>query len=149
MTHPQWTLGFEDEVWWSRLAHPALHAWAEPDRPLRLVAQTVAKDDPDPKALACYGLLLRQPARDEQLWLRFVEGRPVSAVTLPFLEWCCGKLEAHGVRVKTMKTAIVRASRVRIIGPLRLRASGSRLRAHCALLQRKTFRRQSSKSAFR
>jgi hypothetical protein len=97
--HPDWALGFADEVWWSRLAQPALHAWAEEDQPLRLVEQTVAKDDPDPKALACYGLLLRQAARDEQLWLRFVEGRPVSAVTLPFLEWCCGKLEAHGVRV--------------------------------------------------
>src|SRR5262249_57381625 len=78
-THPQWALGFEDEVWWSRLAHPALHAWAEPDRPLRLVAQTVAKDDPDPKALACYGLLVRWwdagPAgpRHEAAWLRFVD----------------------------------------------------------------------------
>ena len=62
MTHPQWAIGFEDEVWCgggSRLAHPALHAWATPDRPLRLVAQAVAKDDPDPKALACYGLLVR------------------------------------------------------------------------------------------
>lgn len=97
--HPDWALGFADEVWWSRLAQPALHAWAEEDHPLRLVEQTVAKDDPDPKALACYGLLLRQATRDEQLWLRFVEGRPVSAVTLPFLEWCCGKLEAQGVRV--------------------------------------------------
>jgi hypothetical protein len=97
--HPDWALGFADAVWWSRLAQPALRAWAEEDHPLRLVEQTVAKDDPDPKALACYGLLLRQAARDEQLWLRFVEGRPVSAVTLPFLEWCCAKLEAHGVRV--------------------------------------------------
>ena len=97
--HPDWGLGFADEVWWSRLAPPALQAWAEADHPLRLVQQTGAQDDPDPKALACYGLLLRQAARDEQLWRRFVEGRPVSAVTLPFLQWCCGKLEAQGVRV--------------------------------------------------
>ena len=80
--HPTWLLGFEDETWWSRLAHPALHAWTDGDRPLRLVAQTVAKNDPDRKALACYGLLL--PALDE-VWLRFLDGRPVSAVTTVFL----------------------------------------------------------------
>src|SRR5262249_27327239 len=34
---PDWVLGFQDETWWSRLARPALHAWAEDDRPLRLV----------------------------------------------------------------------------------------------------------------
>src|SRR5205823_5091945 len=61
-THPTWALGFEDEVWWSRLAQPALHSWAEPGQPLRLVEQAVAQDDPDPKALACYGLLVRPTA---------------------------------------------------------------------------------------
>jgi DDE superfamily endonuclease len=101
-THPAWALGFEDEVWWSRLAHPALRAWAEPDRPLRLVEQAVAKADPDPKALACYGLLVRwweadpAAAPHEAAWLRFVDGRPVSAVTTQFLEWCCAKLAAAG-----------------------------------------------------
>ncbi len=81
---------------------PALHAWAAPDRPLRLVAQAVAKDDPDPKALACYGLLVRcwtaGPAARwrEEAWLRFVDGRPVSAVTTRFLAWCCAKLQADG-----------------------------------------------------
>jgi hypothetical protein len=101
-THPDWALGFEDEVWWSRLAPPALHAWAEPDRPLRLVAQAVAKNDPDPKALACYGLLVRWwdagpgGPRHEAAWLRFVDGRPVSAVTTRFLAWCCAKLAAAG-----------------------------------------------------
>ena len=68
---------------------------------MRLVEQTVAKDDPDPKALACYGLLLRaDPIRDEdaadQMWLRFVDGRPVSAVTIDYLDWCCRKLHAVG-----------------------------------------------------
>src|SRR5207248_1898245 len=81
LTHPAWVLGFEDEVWWSRLARPALHSWAEADQPLRLVEQTVAKDDPDPKALACYGLLVRGAAAaggwQEETWLRFVAGRPV------------------------------------------------------------------------
>jgi transposase len=90
-------LGFQDETWWSRLARPALHAWAEDDQPLRLVEQTVAPDDPDPKALACYGVLLRRVGHAEQVWLRFVDGRPVSAVTIPFLEWCCTQLAAADV----------------------------------------------------
>ncbi len=44
-------LGFGDETWWTRLAQPSLHTWT--DEPVRLVQQSVAKDDPDPKALAC------------------------------------------------------------------------------------------------
>ena len=73
----------------------------EPDRPLRLVAQTVPKGDPDPKALACYGLLVRwwgarAGGPHQATWLRFVDGRPVSAVTTRFLAWCCAKLAAAG-----------------------------------------------------
>jgi hypothetical protein len=64
--HPSWVLGFGDETWWSRLAQPAMHTWTESDRPLRLVEQTVAKSDPDPKALACYGLLRTDI---DQIWL--------------------------------------------------------------------------------
>jgi hypothetical protein len=45
--------GQATEVWWSRLAHPALHAWQDDGQPLRLVEQAVARDDPGPKALAC------------------------------------------------------------------------------------------------
>jgi hypothetical protein len=71
--HPDWLLGFEDEVWWSRLARPALHAWQDDDHPLHLMEHTVARDDPDPKALACYGLLARcwdaTARRSEELWL--------------------------------------------------------------------------------
>lgn len=100
--HPDWLLGFADEVWWSRLAHPALHAWQDDDRPLHLVEQTVARDDPDPKALACYGLLTRSwdaaQQRSEELWLRFVDGRPVSAVTIAFLTWCAAQAQARGKR---------------------------------------------------
>jgi transposase len=83
--HPDWTLGLADEVWWSRLAQPHVHAWTE--QPLRLIEQTVAKADPDPQALACYGLLLRRTRRQEEVWLRFVTGWPLSAITLPFLDW--------------------------------------------------------------
>jgi transposase len=100
--HPDWLLGFEDEVWWSRLARPALHAWQDDEHPLHLVAQTVARDDPDPKALACYGLLVRcwdaSARRSEAMWLRFVEGRPVSAVTIDFLRWCAAQAQALGKR---------------------------------------------------
>src|SRR5256714_6890623 len=100
--HPEWLLGFEDEVWWSRLAQPALYAWQDDDQPLRLIEQTVARDDPDPKALACYGLLARswevQGQRSEEMWLRFVEGRPVSAVTIDFLRWCVQQAHAQGKR---------------------------------------------------
>ena len=87
-------------MWWSRLAAPALHSWAEADQSLRLVEQTIAKEDPDPQALACYGLLVRGIApdgtRSEATWLRFVADRPVSARTTEFLAWCCGKLAAAG-----------------------------------------------------
>ena len=56
---PTWALGFQDEVWWSRLAQPEQHRWVEAGRHPTLQELTVAKADPDPKALACYGLLLR------------------------------------------------------------------------------------------
>jgi hypothetical protein len=94
-THPDWTLGFADEVWWTRVRQPSLHTWT--DQPLRLVEQSVAKNDPDPKALACYGLLLRS-ADDapEELLLRFVDGRPISAITTQFLADCCDRLAARG-----------------------------------------------------
>jgi transposase len=95
-------LGFLDEVWWSRLARPTLFAWQDAAAPLRLVEQTVAADDPDPKAIACYGLLARawqsDGQRTEALWLRFVAGRPVSAVTIDFLAWCADQAAAQGKR---------------------------------------------------
>ena len=87
-----WVSGFEDEVWWSRLAAlPSLHSFSEKGKPLRLEQRSVAKDDPDPKAVSCYGLYL--PEFEETWWLRFVDGRPVSAITTQFLRWCCQKLE--------------------------------------------------------
>lgn len=93
-------LGFQDETWWSRFAQPHLHTWSdEADGPLRLVEQAAPKTDPDPKALACYGVLLRQMGQPERVWLRFADGRPVSAITEPFLAWCCARLQAAGVRV--------------------------------------------------
>jgi transposase len=95
-SHPGWALGFADEVWFSRLAQPALHAWTVAGGRLRLVSPAAGRDDPDPKALACYGLWL--PERGRML-LRFVEGRPVSAVTRAFLAWVAEHLATEGVRV--------------------------------------------------
>jgi len=36
--------------------------------------------------------------RSEELWLRCVDGRPVSAVTIDFLTWCATHAHAHGKR---------------------------------------------------
>jgi transposase len=80
-----WLVGFADETWWSRVARPAMALWAEPGRPRRLVEGVVPGDDPDPKALACYGLWLPD---QHQIWLRFVDGRPRSAITTQYLAWC-------------------------------------------------------------
>ena len=88
-------LGFADEVWFSRLAQPALHTWTAGER-LRLSLHAADRTDTDPKALACYGLWL--PTR-EQMMLRFVDGRPVSPVTCAFLAWAAEHLAAEGVRV--------------------------------------------------
>jgi hypothetical protein len=97
MVHPSWALGFGDEVWWSRLAQPNQHAWTEANATYKLQELTPPLDDPDPKALACYGLLVRPgPQEAEQMWLRFVAGRPVSAVTIDFLAWCSAQLAAQG-----------------------------------------------------
>jgi hypothetical protein len=101
--HPDWLLGFEDEVWFSRLAQPSLHVWQDAEQAIHLVEQAVARDDPDPKAIACYGLLARYwtqaHRRAEAMWLRFVDGRPVSAVTIDFLTWCAEQAAALGKRV--------------------------------------------------
>jgi transposase len=91
-------LGFADEVWWSRLAQPAQHRWVEPEAVIRRQELTWAKGDPTPKALACYGLLVRRPpSQAEQMQLRFVAGRPVSAATTDFLAWCCDRLAGQGI----------------------------------------------------
>lgn len=95
--NPDWVVGFEDEVWWSRFALPSLHAWSDSGKPPRLIQRSAAKDDPDPKAISCYGLYL--PELDGQTWLRFVDGRPVSGITTRFLSWCSEKLASLGKRV--------------------------------------------------
>ena len=63
-------LGYQDEVWWSRLARPELRAWAGAE-PLRLHEPPADAEDRGPKALACYGLLRGDTGG---MMLRFVEG---------------------------------------------------------------------------
>lgn len=91
-THPEWVLGFQDETWWSRLALPQVHAWAAGD-PLHLVERERPREDLDPKALCCYGLLRGDSGG---MLVRFVQGRPVSQVTEDFLVWVCERLAAEG-----------------------------------------------------
>jgi hypothetical protein len=87
------------------VAQPVLHAWAPAQQPLRLIEQSVPSANSDPKALACYGLLVQertaQGVSQEHVGLRFVTARPVSVLTVEFLPWACAKLTARG------KTALV------------------------------------------
>ena len=61
-------------------------------------AEQAGVTDPDPKALACYGLWLPALPAGERMLLRFVDGRPVSAVSCAFLAWTSERLAADGVR---------------------------------------------------
>jgi DDE superfamily endonuclease len=97
VTHPPWALGWGDEGWGRRLAHPALHRWPPDDQPLRLHELTFPRPAQVPKALACYGLLVRQgPNQPEQMVRRFVERRPVSRETTALLAWYSARLAAQG-----------------------------------------------------
>ena len=90
-------MGFSDEVWWSRLAQPDQQGWTDADATHKLQELTPPTDDPDSTALACDGLLVRPgPQQTDQMWLRFVAGRPVRAVTSAFLAWCSAQLAVQG-----------------------------------------------------
>lgn len=89
-------IGYQDEVWWSRYALPNVRMWSDAATPARLHEQARSKGDPDPLALACYGLWC---AEQEQMLLRFVTGRPVSTVTTAFLAWVGAELAAAGHKV--------------------------------------------------
>lgn len=88
-------VGFQDECWWTRLAQPDLFAWAAGE-PLRLKPNPKPRKGDGPQAVACYGVLR---ADTEGMMLRFVAGRPVSAVTEDFLDWVCRTLAGEGKRV--------------------------------------------------
>ena len=82
MTPPTGALGFGDAVWWSRLAQPKQPGWTDAEAKEKWQALRRPTADPDPKALACDGLLVRpRPQEAAQLGRRLVTGRPVRAVT--------------------------------------------------------------------
>jgi DDE superfamily endonuclease len=90
--HPDWTLGFEDEVWWSRLQRPRLRAWTD-GPPVKVHVLKNDDNDPDPVSICCYGIL-RNDTR--KVMLRFAEGRPLGATTIQYLEWLGEELEQEG-----------------------------------------------------
>jgi transposase len=103
---PDWAFGYQDETWWSRFAHPDLHSWAEGDQFLKLIEQTPQKNDPDPKAIGCYGLAVHWYEQTEtehaEVWLRFVEGNPCSNLTIQYLDWLLEKTRRAGKQVLIM-----------------------------------------------
>jgi transposase len=101
--HSDWVVGFLDETWWSRFEQPSLSSWIAGNQRLHLV-ERLPKVKEEQKALACYGLLVRFCPEtagkwQEETWLRFCEGHPISALSLSFLEWSCAKLQSLGKRV--------------------------------------------------
>jgi hypothetical protein len=90
--HPEWVLGFADEVWWSRLQRPRMHAWTA-GGPVKMRVLKEDDADPDPTSICCYGLLRNDTKR---VLLRFAENRPVSDVTAQFLGWVCQVLHEEG-----------------------------------------------------
>lgn len=57
------------------------------------MAKALPDGDATPKALACYGLWLPDLG---EMWLRFVDGRPLSAVTIEYLAWCAEQAAVRG-----------------------------------------------------
>ena len=102
----EWAFGYQDETWWSRFAHPDLHSWIEDGQFLKLVKQSQKRDDPEPKAIACYGLAVhwyeQQDVKHEEVWLRFVEGNPCSNLTIQYLEWLLEKTRLAGKKALVM-----------------------------------------------
>jgi len=94
-SQPNWVVGHQDEVWFSRYATPHLHAWTE-GKALPLQLKTVPKSKSASTALDCYGLLRGDTG---EMMLRFVEERPLSGVTIQFLKWLSEVLAAQGKSV--------------------------------------------------
>jgi DDE superfamily endonuclease len=90
--HPDWVLGFVDEVWWGRLQRPRMQAWAD-GPPMKMHVLKADDWDPDPIAICCYGMLRNDT---KKVMLRFAEDRPVGEITALFLEWVCQMLHEEG-----------------------------------------------------
>jgi len=93
--HSDWALGFEDEVWWSRLTQPSVNTWTE-GPPMRVHVPKKNNSDPDPDAICCYGFLRHDT---HKVVTRFVEERPLGDVTIQFLDWLSGAVAKEGKKV--------------------------------------------------
>ena len=94
--HSDWLLVWEDECWFSRFAQPSLGAWTTGGQRRRLNQKERRKDDPEAKAVACYGALVEAT---RQVLLRFSPGQPNSQHTLAFLEYLLGVAQEKGKQV--------------------------------------------------
>jgi transposase len=92
--HPDWVLGFEDEVWWNRLTRPRVSAWTA-GPPLKIHVLKAEEEDPDPVAICCYGFRRHDT---KKVLVRFMEGRPSGGYTIAFLEWLSYVLTREGKR---------------------------------------------------
>ncbi len=77
-------LVWEDECWFSRFAQPTMNAWTADGKALALLQQDKSKDDPEPKAVSCFGALDHESGK---VFLRFSDGQPNSTYTLEFIEY--------------------------------------------------------------
>ncbi len=58
-----------------------------------MVQREAVKEDAEPKAIACYGLLRKDHG---QVKVRFLAERPISAITIEFLKWIVEELKKEG-----------------------------------------------------
>ena len=80
-----------------------MSSWSAAKEPLRLLEKERAAGDKTPKAISCYGVYLPDARqREQEMLLRFVEGRPVSSITCCFLSWICQRLEATGIKAPVL-----------------------------------------------
>src|SRR5215212_4294804 len=70
-----------------------MRPWADATKPVRLLEKEARKDDPSRRPSPATECICPEMG---ETWLRFVDGRPVSAITTQFLGWCAQKLQQRG-----------------------------------------------------
>ena len=73
--------------------------------PVNLRYTQIIPKDPEPKAIACYGLAVHwyeEMVKHEEVWLRFVEGNPCGNLTIQYLEWLLEKTQHAGKKALVM-----------------------------------------------
>ncbi len=73
-----------------------MNAWTVDGKSLALLQQDKSKDDPEPKALACFGALDHESGK---VLLRFSNGQPNSTYTLQFIEYLLSVAKKRRKRV--------------------------------------------------